>query len=607
MFGDPTRTMRRLGDEAASPLARGALALALWASLPSCAARPLDVVPIEVRIGSNDPRCRPTTVRAVRLAAEGDFVPGPTDTVELLTASGSRDVAGLSPSLLALRAELDGDSGYRAIGQSSLDAARRFGVLAVLPPRIPCALVDPDAFLPPHATLVAHPDGSAWVIGGRGAGRRIVRIDPRRSFSEVFPDALFNRREGASATVWGEDVYVAGGASADTDGAHDSYERLGPSGHLVEAAIGGRLALARRDHAAIATRGRLVLVGGRTGGTPDALVAPIEILTPSDGASRLGPALLVPRAMPVVTRLADGSLVVAGGRDEGGAPVTLLERIDPSLARVEPLDVTLPPAALVLPLALDQLLVVAARELFVVDLRSEPPRVERLARRSAITAPEGLVTRAGRVLLTGPSASGAIVAELWTPHTGALTRLEAPRAPAASAWIDAGAVVALDSGGAWLRALEEPGLWSSLPNDRLFVTTERDSPFLVGSLPSDLVDARATSAGARLGLGALRLASASIRLDAAGSYTLVLRPDDGDERVEVRFGADGSARGAGCSLEPVDAPITLSRERERVELVGASGRRSRCEDVAPSALLSLEVELDVGTSPRVLEVARRGS
>lgn len=570
-------------------------------AISACATPAPDLVTLEVRLGSTDPRCRPTSVRAVRLSAEGDFAPSPTDTVELLSVSGVRDLEGLRPSLLTLRAELDGEPSFRALGRTSLEEARRTGVLAVLPLGTTCALVDPDAFAPDGAALVAHVDGSGWIVGGDGAERRVVRVDARRTFADVHPDALFDRREAASATSFDRDVVIAGGAPGRTDTAYDSYERLGEDVTPAGVGPGGRLSLPRRDHAAVRVGDRLVLVGGRSGGSDDALVARIDVVDLAAGAASLGPALATPRLHPTLALLDDGAIVVAGGTDLAGAPVTTLERIDPGLDRTHTLEVSLPEADAIVGLPLDRLLVLSSGEVRLVDLRAEPARVDLLPRVSALRAPHAQVTQSGRVLLIGRDREGALAAELWTPHLGRVEVLEATQHPEGALWLADGMALEIDRSGASLRALDEPGPWSSLPNDRLLFPTDLASPFVVASAPGDFDGARATRSGARLAIAPLVLGTFSLELEGSGSRTLALR--DAGTSVEIALDAEGNAFGPGCTLTREGASIVVTRVGARLELVDGS-RRARCEDVSASARFTLEVSLDRDASLTVLHLAR---
>lgn len=580
---------------------RAWLAPALLA-LAGCASPAPDVVPIEIRIGAADARCTPRSVRAARLSFEGDFAPAPTDTVELLTASGVRELEDPRPDLRAIRAEVDGEPSFRAIGRSHFEEARRSGAIAVLPPLVPCTLLDPDATAPEGAALVAHPDGTGWIVGGAGAERRIVRVDARRAFADVHPDALFNRREGASATIFGRDVILAGGAAGARDTAYDSYERMNDEAAPAGEGPGGRLSSPRRDHGAVQLGSRLVLVGGRSGGDDDALVPRIDVIDLGEERASLGPALATPRTEPVLLVASDGGLAVAGGLDARGEAVASIERIEPGLDRARTLDVSVPAPDLVVGLPLDRFFHVAGREVRILDLAVDPPRVELLSRATEIVRPHGVATASGRVLLVGTTAAGRLVAELWTPHLGTATGLEVGRDPHETLFLRDGLALEIDASGASLRAFDEPGPWSSLPNDRLLFPSDLASSFVVASSPGDWDGARATRSGARLALASIVLGTFSIELEGRGGRTLSLRWQG--PPITVSLDAEGNAFGPGCALSSADAPLVLTRAGARLELVRGS-ERARCEDVDAEALFGVELELERDAELSSLRVSRR--
>jgi hypothetical protein len=571
-------------------------------ALGGCATPAPDVVPIEIRIGARDARCTPRSVRAARLTFEGDFAPAPTDTVELLTASGVRELEDPRPGLRAIRVEVDGEPSFRAIGRSAFEEARASGAIAVLPPLVPCTLLDPDAIATEGAALVAHPDGTGWIVGGAGTERRIVRVDARRAFADVHPEALFNRREGASASIFGRDVILAGGAGGARDTAYDSYERMNAQAAPAGDGPGGRLSSPRRDHGAVQLGARLVLVGGRSGGDDDVLVPRIDVIDLESESASLGPALATPRTAPVLLETSDGGLAVAGGFDAAGEAVASIERVEPGLDRARTLEVSVPAPDLVVGLALDRFFHVAGREVRIVDLAVEPPRVELLSRTTEIVRPHGVATASGRVLLVGETSGARLVAELWTPHLGTATGLEVGRDPHEMLSLREGLALEVDASGASLRAFDEPGPWSSLPNDRLFFPSDLASPFVVASSPGDWDGARATRSGARLALAAIVFGTFSIELEGRGGRTLVLR---GAARpISISLDAEGNAFGPGCMLSSADAPLVLSRSGARLELVRGS-ERVRCEDLDAEALLRVEVELERDAELSSLRVSRR--
>jgi len=345
-------------------------------------------------------------------------------------------------------------------------------------------------------------------------------------------------------------------------------------------------------------------VGGRSGGAADTLVARIDILDLEAGEGRLGPALAVPRTRPVLVAGSDGSITVVGGFDAAGAPVAEIERIEAELTRVRTLETTLPAPDVAVGLALDRVLHVADGTVRLADLRTDPPRVEELSRSSRIAEPVALATPAGRVLLLGPDDGGVARAELWTPHLDSVEVLDAVRSPSALALLADGTVLEVGPDGAALRAIDEPGTWSSLPNDRVFLPSDLATPYVLASLPGDLDAGRATRSGAALALGAVAFGGLTLALDASGAHRVVLHAPTGVAVAEVAIDAEGNALGPSCESSASAEPLVLVRQRERLELVrGAS--RVRCADVPPEALLGVEVVLERDTIVRSIRASRR--
>jgi hypothetical protein len=413
---------------------------------------------------------------------------------------------------------------------------------------------------------------------------------------------LFNRREGASASIYGRDVILAGGAAGARDTAYDSYERLDDAAAPAGGGLGGRLSVPRRDHAALQRVAQLLLVGGRSGGDDDALVARIDVIDLDAGRASLGPALGRPRTAPVLLATTDGAIAVAGGLDASGAEVASIERIERDLDRTRTLDVSVPPPDLVLGLPLDRFFHVAGRAVRIVDLSVDPPRVELLGRATEIVRPHGVATASGRVILAGADSSGRLAAELWTPHLGTASNLEVGRDADESLFLAGGIALEVDASGASVRALEEPGPWSSLPNDRLLFPSDLASSFVVASSPGDWDGARAMRSGARLALASIVLGTFSIELEGRGGRTLVLRGPV--PAISVSLDAEGNAFAPGCALSSADAPLVVTRSGARLELV-RGGARSRCTDLDADALLTLEIELERDAELSALRVSRR--
>lgn len=75
--------------------------------------------------------------------------------------------------------------------------------------------------------------------------------------------------------------------------------------------------------------GRFMVVGGATGSSSNDATAAVNLYDPATGHWSAATQMLQPRAYPMVARLADGSVLVAGG-SRNGQPLDTAERYNPS-------------------------------------------------------------------------------------------------------------------------------------------------------------------------------------------------------------------------------------------------------------------------------------
>jgi len=199
-------------------------------------------------------------------------------------------------------------------------------------------------------TATALGDGSVLLTGGDGgAGTALATAERFVPSLAIFvrtraPMAVGRRGHQAVLTGAGRIVITGGGTDAV-----EEYLAQSLSGALVfdpiATAGGGRV-----EHQVTALAdGRALVTGGTDGllssGTPTAL-ASAEIFDPAARADqRLTPvpsALAVGRRGHAATLLADGTVLISGGIDTGGASLASLERFTPSGATFGALAETLP-------------------------------------------------------------------------------------------------------------------------------------------------------------------------------------------------------------------------------------------------------------------------
>jgi hypothetical protein len=180
--------------------------------------------------------------------------------------------------------------------------------------------------------------GAAWLFTfGEGGD-----LDGPRQLAAT----LFRPRAGHTLTRLGDeagaDVLVAGGEDA-TGNPLAQAELYRAFGGTFEEVAGATLLQPRRDHVAVRLAGGYVLVAGGVRSDPasgsDVPVAQLELYDRFQGTF-IDAGLLPPEAGLTelsAIPLADGRVLLAGGRDVAGAPVAtvLLARLDPVTRRIE--------------------------------------------------------------------------------------------------------------------------------------------------------------------------------------------------------------------------------------------------------------------------------
>ena len=196
--------------------------------------------------------------------------------------------------------------------------------LLALPSGFPCALTDPiDARV--GGALGAVDELHLLVAGGTSSTGvpRTDLVDLARGVVTALPGGLLDPRTGPTITPFSGGAVVAGGTS---------LEGNAPSFELYSTSAGDfdgetyPLSQARVRHGAVALAGGDTLLVGGVDANGDVLGS-MEAIDPIARRARTGGLafLSVPRADPVVVRLASGEILVAGGVDASGAPVSTIE------------------------------------------------------------------------------------------------------------------------------------------------------------------------------------------------------------------------------------------------------------------------------------------
>ena len=333
------------------PVLRSAL---LCLTLGSCFEPPVDltVASFELRLAT-DGECRPAVaVDRVEARALGDFG----TIVEVLpgtTGSGSIDRFPLDTQAISFTAFTS--EPWRGAGAAWLGETGTIPVLT-LPFGPSCVIADSETRLAEGAAVVALPYDGLLIAGGTqdGSGvRRVVRWRVGDRISTLVTDGLRNRRTGATATLTGSLVVLAGGGTDRTGPALDNYEVYDVRTGEMDRRLGGALCATdpcsgRRDHGAVALPdGRVLVVGGATESDASPLVT-AALIDPRAGTVEedIGD-LPSARLRPHVLRLDDGSVLVVGGFGAGdgmgcmgtGCPTGTVYAFDVELrafARIDP-------------------------------------------------------------------------------------------------------------------------------------------------------------------------------------------------------------------------------------------------------------------------------
>lgn len=346
--------------------ALGVLAVAAANALLGCTA-PAEVTTATLALHSL-PSCDIAPPKPLRLRASGDFPSIDVTRDSVGDASLTLDEFPLDTRYVAFES---GSGKARAGGLTPVPAGQGDFARSVLllPYGTSCPLGDPLATAAPGAALAALPDGGLLIAGGSGADGVPVasaRVLPAGEalVQDVAGGMLF-RRAGASATLAGDRVVVAGGGQDDSLNAlaNDSFEIYDVASGVFDKLQSDHLdeSHARRDHgAALLGNGRVLLAGGcnrlgmmapadlssdlpRCTATGAAPLANAEWIDPASGKSiAIRGVLKVARVAPRVLVLDSGAVLIALGWDEAGQLVPEVERFDPNKGTFDDTGVRLP-------------------------------------------------------------------------------------------------------------------------------------------------------------------------------------------------------------------------------------------------------------------------
>ncbi len=174
------------------------------------------------------------------------------------------------------------------------------------------------------------PDGRVLVIGGDANVLVCEIFDPASGTFSTTGPLNTGRTQFAASVLQDGRVLVVGGAAQAAGVTLASAEVWDPATGVWSAV--GSMAQTRVAPAATTLLDGTVLVsGGQTGVSDNVFVAAAELFYPATGTFNVTGSLNQARSEHTATRLADGSVVVAGGRASNLNAITGVEIYDPAL------------------------------------------------------------------------------------------------------------------------------------------------------------------------------------------------------------------------------------------------------------------------------------
>lgn len=227
---------------------------------------------------------------------------------------------------------------YLLGGNGSASSTREGYVMPVLGPRGMLTAFEPQQqpliqARSNHASVAA--DGWLYVLGGNDGALPINTIE----YAALAPDGgvgPFNSdtlpaslgREGLAAVATQGRVYVVGGANGSTAYTDVQYASILSDGSLGGWTAGANFVTGRSGHEALAYRGWLYVIGGRDiamSARSDIQYAPINAVTGAVGPFTTAATSLTRARFGFTAVASDGYLYVIGGMSAGGARLATVE------------------------------------------------------------------------------------------------------------------------------------------------------------------------------------------------------------------------------------------------------------------------------------------
>jgi len=556
---------------------------------------------------------------ALEIAALGDF---PSQRVSISGAAPSTpfDTLPSGTQELSLRAQT---ALGQARGRRVLGFTRSADPMWLLPEGPSCPLADVLLRATDGAVVSALPGGGALIAGGSD-GPTLASADAEllRDGSEIgapVASGMLLRRAFASATVWRDQVIVAGGTPDRRGAAHDTYELFDIARERFDAARSGKLQQPRMQHAALLLGDELLLVGGRSEGS-GAVLASAELLDLESGVSEELPAangLRQPRAFPALLSLDSGSVLALGGEDEEGRALGSVERFDRTQRRFEALASELPvraelavaalPGARVAWLACDRG-TGAPCELWLLAETASGLTRSRVELPFSELAPSGLSELsllplgAGRLLLTAADdgdPNSRRRAFSIDPAAPSLSRVDATRVPRKLLALASGAIAELDSEGLSLRAAASEGRYASPAGDLLETRPDLLAHSAAGHFTREPAGLRASAPDARLDIAELRFAAFNLQLSLQGEAELLFYDEDAAPGA-LQLTAAG-IQAASCSASRRASGIVNLTRRGRILQIDGTA----CTLEVSARPLGMGIHMSEGALLEALRITRR--